>query len=250
MLLENQQPHACHARSLMYENQRSARKQQQHRNVANRISILPQFEPPTNIMTIFSSAFPAFKAYAERVAEGFGYAVYFVPKASPIRTERTSTQPAVPLSHCNTLQESSPILPCPSFQPAVGDSGYDRISVEVNAGSTLHQHAQLKLSVHHNETGRSYLAGGLLVELEPCDTDMEIRGIDVNGSNAYVTVAIDGNGSIKIEPEVELPEDDCLFVGTALTSPVNHRIPYYTIPAEDIPDGGNVAPTTFAGYAP
>ena len=85
----------------MYENQRSARKQQQHRNVANRISILPQFEPPTNIMTIFSSAFPAFKAYAERVAEGFGYAVYFAPKASlssPIRTEGTSTQPAVPLS--------------------------------------------------------------------------------------------------------------------------------------------------------
>ena len=211
----------------MYENQRSARKQQQHRNVANRISILPQFEPPTNIMTIFSSAFPAFKAYAERVAEGFGYAVYFVPKASlssPIRTEGTSTQPAVPLS------------------PAGLSS-----SVEVDAGSTLHRNAQLKLSVHHNETGRSYLAGGLLVELEPCDTDMEIRGIDVNGSNAYVTVAIDGNGTIKIEPEVELPEDDCLFVGTALTSPVDHRIPYYTIPAEDIPDGGNV-PTTFAGY--
>ena len=146
-----------------------------------------------------------------------------------------------------------------STETAVGDSGYDRtfyvpitsgISSSVEVGSTLHRNAQLKLSVHHNETGRSYLAGGLFVELEPNDTDMEIPGIDVNGSNAYVTVAIDGNGSIKIEPEMELPEDDCLFVGTALTSPVNHRIPHYIIPAEDIPDGGNVAPTTFAGYAP
>ena len=44
-------------------------------NSISMLAFLPQFEPPTNIMTIFSSAFPAFKAYAERVAEGFGYAI-------------------------------------------------------------------------------------------------------------------------------------------------------------------------------
>ena len=168
--------------------------------------------------TGFSSAFSAFKAYVERVAEGFGYAVHFVPKASLSPTGQA---------------------------PAAAFSGGNIAVSEL--GSTLRRRAQLRTSIHYNES-RCYLACGLFVELEPSDTDMEIPGIDVNGSNAYVTVVIDGNGTIKIEPEVELPEDDCLFVGTALTSPVDHRIPYHTIPVENIPDDGNVAPTTFAVY--
>ena len=103
-------------------------------------------------MKIFSSAFSAFKVHADRVAEGFGYAVHFVPKASlssSIRTEGTSTQ-----------QAAVPLSP----ETDVGDSGYDHAfyipptleaglssSVEVDAGSTLHRNAQLKLSVHHKQ---------------------------------------------------------------------------------------------------
>ena len=203
-------------------------------------------------MKIFSSAFSAFKVHADRVAEGFGYAVHFVPKAS---LSPTGQAPAAAFPGGNngapTGQAPAAAFPggyngAPTGQaPAAAFSGGNIAVSEL--GSTLRRRAQLRTSIHYNES-RCYLACGLFVELEPSDTDMEIPGIDVNGSNAYVTVVIDGNGTIKIEPEVELPEDDCLFVGTALTSPVDHRIPYHTIPVENIPDDGNVAPTTFAVY--
>ena len=75
------------------------------------------------------------------------------------------------------------------------------------------RNGQLNMSAVYDGSGQGYLIGGMCVELQPFDTDMEISCVDENGWNGTVTVIIDGNGTITLQPEIQLGEDEYVFVG-------------------------------------
>ena len=90
----------------------------------------------------------------------------------------------------------------------------------------IQRDGQLNMEVvFSKDDGRWFLMGGMCIEIKAFDTDLEIPGVDENGWNGLVSVAIDGNGVMQINQETTLEDDEFVYGGDLDLSKTNY-IPY------------------------
>ncbi len=89
----------------------------------------------------------------------------------------------------------------------------------------IRRNGQLNMEVVVDKDGKSYLMGGICIELHDFDSDREFPGIDENGWNGTVEATLDGNGRIVLDQDWRLEDDHFVFKGRVNIAPF-HYVPY------------------------